>query len=116
MRVGRGVGGPTGPEEETLDAIKDRNEILDAVAHVAEYQPGTDAWYQVVADANEAHSDHMAEEEREGVTDSRQHSDLQSRHDLAVPFAYFEAAHVAGVPAENENPEGYVNETLQRQL
>jgi len=58
----------------------------------------------------------MAEEEREGMTDSRQRSDLQSRHDLAVQFAYFEAAHVVGVHAVNEDPEGYVSETLQLQL
>jgi hypothetical protein len=113
LHVGQGVAGKAGPEVETLDAIKDHNEIRDAVAKVAKYQVGTDAWYQAIAEANEANSDHMAEEEREGMTDFRQHSELQNRHDLAVQFAYFEAAHVTGVHSVNEDPESYVNETLQ---
>lgn len=111
-----GVGDTTGPEDETLDAIKHHNEIRDAVAHVAKYQAGSDPWYQAVADVNEVNSEHLAVEEREGMTDFRQQTDLQSQHDLAIQFAYFEAAHVAEVRAANEDPEGYVNETLERQL
>ena len=114
LRVGQGVGDTDGPEDETLDAIKDHNEIRDAVAHVAQFPAGTDAWYQAVADANEANSDHMAEEEREGMTDFRQHAHLQTSHKLAIQFAYFEAAHVTGVHAVSEDPESYINEA-QRQ-
>lgn len=115
LRVGQGVGDALGPEDETLDAIKDHNEVRDAIAGIAKFQAGTDAWYQAVAEANKANGDHVAEEEREGMADYRQHCDLQSRHDLAVQFAYFEAAHIAGVHAVNEDPQGYVGETLQRQ-
>src|SRR5579884_1108497 len=65
LRVGQGVNG-AGPEAETKDAIHDHNEIRDAVAEVSKHEVGTKSWYEAVAKANEANSDHMAEEEREG--------------------------------------------------
>jgi hypothetical protein len=109
LRVGKGAGGKDSPEDETVDAIKDHNEIRDAVAAVAGHPVGTDAWYQAVADANEANGDHMSEEEREGMTDFRQNAALQVRHDLAVQFAYFEASHVTGIKAVNQDPSNYIN-------
>jgi hypothetical protein len=99
-----------GVEEETLDAIHDHNEIRDAVAEVARHQVGTDAWYAAVAAANLANSDHMGEEEREGLTDFRRLAGLQRRHDLAVAFAAFEARNYAGVPAVDKDPATYVRE------
>ena len=39
-----------------------------------------DEWYSAVAGANEANSDHMGEEEREGLTDFRRLASLQRRH------------------------------------
>jgi hypothetical protein len=52
----------------------------------------------------------MAEEEREGLTDFRRHVGLQVRHDLAVSFAAFEAAHFAGVEPVDKDPEEYIAE------
>jgi hypothetical protein len=75
---------------------------------VAEHPVGSDEWYRAVARANEANSDHMAEEEREGLTDFRRHVDLAERHDLAVAFAAFEARHVTGVTPVDKDPEEYV--------
>jgi len=95
-------------EEETLDAIHDHNEIRDAVTEVARHQVGTDEWYAAVAAANLANSDHMAEEEREGLTDFRRLAGLQRRHQLAVAFAAFEARNYAGVPAVDKDPTTYV--------
>ena len=59
---------------------------------------------------NVANGDHMAEEEREGLTDFRRRAGLQLRHRLAVAFAAFEARHVAGVPAVDKDPEEYIRE------
>jgi hypothetical protein len=109
LRVGKGVEG-TSPKAETVDAIGDHNDIRDAVAAVADHEVGSDGWYDAVAKANEANSDHMAEEEREGLTDFRRNAGLQLRHDLAVAFAAFEATHVAGVTAVDKDPESYVRE------
>jgi hypothetical protein len=110
LQVGLAGRRATRVEEETLDAIHDHNEIRDAVTEVARHQVGTDAWYAAVAAANLANSDHMAEEEREGLTDFRRLAGLQRRHDLAVAFAAYEARNYAGVPAVDKDPEAYVRE------
>jgi hypothetical protein len=95
-------------EAETVDAIGDHNDIRDAIAGVAEHAVGSAEWYAAVAAANLANSDHMAEEEREGLTDFRHLASLQRRHDLAVAFIRFETQHYAGVPPVDKDPEGYV--------
>jgi hypothetical protein len=95
-------------EEETVDAIHDHNEIRDAVAQAALHPVGTDEWYAAVTQANIANSDHMAEEEREGLTDFRHLASLQRRHDLAVAFIRYETEHYRGVPPVDKDPEGYV--------
>jgi hypothetical protein len=100
----------SGVEDETLDAIHDHNEIRDAVAEVARHQAGSDAWYAAVAGANLANSDHMGEEEREGLTDFRRLASLQRRHDLAVAFAAYEARFAAGVDPVDKDPAAYVGE------
>ncbi len=110
LHLGQGVGGEPTPRAETEDAIHDHNDIRDAVAAVAEHAVGSDGWYHAVAAANQANGDHMAEEEREGLTDFRRHTSLQTRHDLAVEFAAFEAAHLTGVEPQDKDPQAYVDE------
>jgi hypothetical protein len=108
LRLGDGAGGKDSAADETLDAIKDHNEIRDAVAAVARHQVGTEGWFAAVAAANKANGDHMAEEEREGLTDFRRTAGLQLRHDLAVAFASFEAVNITGVAAVDKDPKTYV--------
>ena len=110
LKVGKGAGGKDSAEDETEDAIKDHNEIRDAVAAVAKHDVGSKSWFEAVAEANEANGDHMAEEEREGLTDFRREAALGLRHDLAVRFAAFEADHVSGVDAVDKDPKKYVAE------
>jgi hypothetical protein len=114
LHLGNGVGGDETPEEETEDAIKDHNEIRDAVAEVANHPVGSDGWYEAVAAANKANGDHMAEEEREGLTDFRRHTSLETRHQLAVAFAAFESAHITGVEPIDKDPEAYIEGHLRR--
>jgi hypothetical protein len=117
LRVSIGAGGASAAasaEEETLDAIGDHNEIRDTIAAVAGHQAGSTGWYAAIAAVNLANGDHMAEEEREGLTDFRRRAGLQLRHDLAVAFAAFEARHFAGVPVVDKNPEVYVREAEQK--
>ncbi|WP_227981978.1 hemerythrin domain-containing protein [Nocardia spumae] len=108
LRAGIEARRASGPEDETLDAIGDHNEIRDAVAEVARHRVGTDEWYAAVAAANLANSDHMAEEEREGLTDFRRLAGLQRRHRLAVAFAAYEARNHAGVEPVDKDPVDYV--------
>jgi Hemerythrin HHE cation binding domain len=110
LQVGLAARRAAGVESETLDAIHDHNEIRDAIAEVARHTVGSDGWYAAVAATNLANSDHMAEEEREGLTDFRRLASLQRRHDLAVAFAAFEARHFAGVRPVDKDPAEYVRE------
>jgi len=110
LTVGRRTGHLGTVEEETLDAIKDHNEIRDSVAAVAGHEVGSDGWYDAVAAANEANSDHMAEEERQGLTDFREHASLEERHALGIKFAVFEADHRMGVEPVDKDPKKWVKE------
>ena len=96
------------PGEETEDAIHDHNEIRDAIAGVAAHPVGSLDWLRAVANVNEVNSDHMAEEERQGLTDFRRHVDREERHRIAVAFAAFEAEHAGGITPHDLNPEEYV--------
>ena len=108
LKVGEGEGGKSDAADETLDAVKDHNEIRDAVAKAQEQAVGSKAWRKAVAEANEANGDHMAEEEREGLTDFRLHAGLNLRHALAVKFVAYELAHLDGIEAVDKDPKGYV--------
>jgi hypothetical protein len=108
LRAGLRSGHAKDAEGETLDAIKDHNQIRDAIAEVARHKVGTPGWLQAVAAANRANGDHMAEEEREGLTDFRRTASLQLRHDLAVEFIGFEAYHHLGVDPIDRDPATYV--------
>lgn len=110
LDVGEGAGGKSGAKDETVDAIHDHNEIRDAVAEVVKHKTGSDRWYAAVAAANKANGDHMAEEEREGLTDFRRHASLERRHQVAVRFVEFEARHFAGVKPVDKDPKQYVAE------
>jgi hypothetical protein len=110
LQVGIAASRRSGVEDETLDAIHDHNEIRDAVTDVANHPVGSDNWYAAVAAANLANSDHMGEEEREGLTDFRRLAALRLRHDLAVAFAAFEARNVTGVEPVDKDPAAYVSE------
>jgi hypothetical protein len=112
LHLGKGASAGHTPESETDDAIGDHNDIRDAVAAVADHEVGSDRWYEAVMAANKANGDHMAEEEREGLTDFRFHATLQTRHELGVAFAGFEAAHVTGVDPVDKDPKRYIEEHL----
>jgi hypothetical protein len=108
LYVGREAGRLGATEDETLDAIHDHNDIRDSIAAVSGHPVGGSGWLEAVAAVNVANGNHMAEEEREGLTDFRREATLQLRHDLAVAFAAFEARHVTGVTPMDADPAGYV--------
>ena len=109
LRLGQGAGGKPTAADETEDAIKDHNEIRDAVAAVAGHAIGSEGWHAAVFKANKANSDHMGEEEREADRLSRP-APLQLRHDLAVRFAVFDASHITGVEPVDKDPQNYIAE------
>jgi hypothetical protein len=114
LQVGSDAGTVDREEEETLDAIHDHNDIRDAIAAAVGHEVGGSGWCAAIAAVNLANGDHMAEEEREGLTDFRRLAGLALRHDLAVAFAAFEARHFAGVPPVDKDPVRYVREVEQQ--
>jgi hypothetical protein len=113
LKIGRGADGET-PIDETRDAIKDHNEIRDTASDVDRHRVGTPEWFTAIAAANKANSDHMGEEERQGLTDFRKSAGLELRHRLAVEFARFEAEHLTGIGVKpvDRNVDEYVAENL----
>ncbi|MDQ0118054.1 iron-sulfur cluster repair protein YtfE (RIC family) [Pseudarthrobacter defluvii] len=110
LELGKGAGGKDSAADETTDAIHDHNEIRDAISDVDRQQTGTADWWEALAKLNEANGDHMAEEEREGLTDFRQHASLELRHRLGLAFSIFESEHAGGIEPEDVSPEEYVRE------
>ena len=111
LKIGRGADHET-PTDETRDAIKDHNEIRDTASAVDRKELGSAEWFDAVAACNKANSDHLDEEERQGLTDFRQHADLEVRHRLAVQFLQFESEHLTGdgVKPIDRNVEAYILE------
>jgi hypothetical protein len=66
LDLGEGAGGKPSARAETLDAIKDHNEIRDAVAKVAGQKAGSAAWRKAVAAANEANGEHWMKKSARG--------------------------------------------------
>ncbi len=100
----------TGRCRRPRDAIKDHNEIRDGIRKAAANPVGSDAWWEGVREAREANDEHMGEEEREDLADFRMHADLQTRHEIAIKFATYEARHWAGVEPVDKDPEQYVEQ------
>lgn len=110
LQIGTGGGGEDSAASETIDVIKDHNEIRDAVRRVAGHDTGSNDWWDAVVAAREANSDHIAEEERQDLADFRHHASLQERHDIAVAFAAFEARHAGGMDVEDHDPKMWVDQ------
>jgi hypothetical protein len=110
MQIGTGANDAASVAGESKDAIKDHNEIRDTASAVEKQDVGSPAWFDAVGKCNKANGDHMAEEERQGLTDFRRHASLQQRHDLGVRFASFEAAHLTGVKPVDKDPDQWVKD------
>src|SRR5271166_2751585 len=67
LQVGLASGKARTAEGETLDAIKDHNDIRDAIAAVAGHDVGSSGWLGAIGAVNVANGDHLDEEEREGL-------------------------------------------------
>jgi hypothetical protein len=109
MKIGEGANDAESAADETRDAIEDHNDIRVTAAAVDKEKVGSDAWFAAIGNCNKANGDHMAEEERQGLTDFRRTASLQERHDLAVRFAAFEADHLLGVKALDKDPATWVH-------
>ena len=102
-------GGDEAPEE-TDDAIRDHNEIRDAIRDAADAPVGSDSWWEAVTACRKANDEHLAEEERDVIPDFREHSDEDLRSALGVRWTAFHAEHrgARGVTDDNVRPAEYI--------
>jgi len=100
------------PQDETLDAIGDHNDIRDGVHAAARHPVAGEDWWAAVEAARAANDEHMAEEEREGIADFRLHAPAEVRERLGQELESFLEEHptIAGVDVEDKDPEEYVDE------
>jgi hypothetical protein len=108
MKIGSGANDAPSAADETKDAIEDHNKIRDAAAEVDRHPVGSAEWFAAVGKANQANSHHMAEEERQGLTDFRRSASLEERHELGIRFIAFETQHLEGVRPVNKDADDYV--------
>ncbi|WP_126172403.1 hemerythrin domain-containing protein [Altericroceibacterium xinjiangense] len=108
LQVGTGANDADSAEEETTDAIEDHNDIRDAAAAVGQHKVGSDEWFAAVQKANVENSKHMAEEERQALTDFRRNASLQDRHELAVRFLGYRYGNAGGIDAQDKDAEQYI--------
>ena len=101
--------GADDPEGETLDAIGDHNDIRDSVRDADAATVGTNRWWAAVGQAREANDDHMAEEEREALSDFRRHAPIGLRESLGQQYGELMVRYLAtGVPTADRDPQRYV--------
>ncbi len=96
---------------ETKDAIGDHNDIRDAVAEAANHKVGTEKWWAAVGKARKANTEHMGEEEDEGLADFRRHASLELRAELGVKFeAAKTTAQAPKLDQTDKDPDDYIDE------
>jgi hypothetical protein len=80
-------------EDETEDAIEDHNRIRQGVRDAAAREVGSDEWWEAVGRARTENSKHIAEEEREALSDFRLTVPLEERYELGLDWLRFRARH-----------------------
>jgi hypothetical protein len=107
-----------GGEGGTTHALHDHNEIRAAAAAVGEHEVGSDAWWAAVRSAQEVNGDHMAEEEREFLSDLKERLPQEQRDELGLAWLAFHEEHdgAAGLSGEPEDVEAYVQAAKDDEL
>ncbi|HEX5366729.1 MAG TPA: hemerythrin domain-containing protein [Acidimicrobiales bacterium] len=80
-------------EDETEDAIEDHNKIRQGVRDAARHAVGSDGWWEAVGRARRENSKHIAEEEREALSNFRLTVPLEERYALGLEWIRFHARH-----------------------
>jgi hypothetical protein len=105
-------GDPDTAEDETDDAIRDHNKIRDGITASGAHPVGSDGWWAGVWQARRENSEHLAEEEDEGLPDFRKHASPQLRADLGARWLKFYADHPSGkgLSFRDKDPRRYIAE------
>jgi hypothetical protein len=99
-------------DDETDDAIRDHNKIRDAIAEAGRHDVGSEAWFEAVGKARSENTEHLGEEEDEGLPDFRKNVSRELRTRLAQLWLDFYAQHRdgRGIETADVDPDEYVEE------
>ncbi len=98
--------------DDTEDAIRDHNEIRDAIKDAEGHGIGEEAWWKAVEDANKANTEHMEEEEEGPLREFDESAAADEQAEVAAAFAAFERDHAGrrGISVADKDPERYIEE------
>jgi hypothetical protein len=108
LKKGEGALDSDSAEDTTQDAIEDHNEIAEAAEKAMREEVGSAAWWDAVDACNCHNSEHMSEEERQGLTDFKRTVPLAERVRLAVQYQAFEAEHSGEYKRLEKDPDAYI--------
>jgi hypothetical protein len=98
---------------ETKDAIEDHNDIREGIREASRHEVGSPAWWEAVGKARSANTEHMGEEEDEGLPDFRKNADLALRHALALEFEAAKTRPMAATLDESDkDPDEYIEQAV----
>lgn len=99
-------------EGDTEHAVKDHNEIREAVRAVAGHEVGSDSWWQTFRTAREVTAEHLDEEERDVLPPFRDSVDQDTRNELGMRWLAFHEEHdrAEGLTGGDKDPARYVEE------
>lgn len=100
--------------DDTKDAIRDHNDIRDAIRDAEQHQLGDDAWWKAVNATNSANTEHMEEEEHGPLIEFEDSASQDEQQELATAFASFETEHAGarGISTADKDPDDYVTRNL----
>ena len=110
LKHGKGAVDSDSASETTEDAIDDHNKIAEAAEEAMKHEPGSKEWWKHVDQAHYQNSAHLAEEERQGLSDFRRHVSLEERTKLGVSYLAFESAHPSDYERRKKDPDDYIAE------
>jgi Hemerythrin HHE cation binding domain len=104
----------SGAADDTKDAIRDHNEIRDAIRDATGHSIGDDAWWQAVDATEHANTEHMDEEERGPLVEFDDAASPDEQAEVASAFAAFETEHAGArdISTADKDPESYVADNL----
>ena len=98
--------------EDTEDAIRDHNDIRDAIRDVQEHSVGDARWWKAVHATDKANTEHMEEEQEGPLREFDEFASAGEQAELAASFAAFEIQHAGarGISIEDRDPKRYIEE------
>jgi hypothetical protein len=100
--------------DDTEDAIRDHNDIRDAIRDASGHAIGDDRWWKAVGNTDKANTEHMEEEEEGPLREFDDVASPREQAEVAAAFAAFEKEHhdARGVSLEDKDPKRYVEDIV----